>query len=99
MDDHAYRLVDGDQVLVFEEDVEGDVLRLEVDLWGQREADLDLIAHLRGLPFFQGLSVDKDAAFLDQVLEVGSRKLRKMQGQQLIETEIRLFRGNNKNIC
>ncbi len=85
VDDHSGRLVDGDQMLVFIEDVEGDCLGGEGAFGGKLKADLDLVICFCGNSFFDRLAIEKDKAVLDQLLEVGAGKEGIVEGEQLVD--------------
>ena len=72
VDDQAGGLVDGQDVVVFVEDLEGDVFGLEGGFRGRLEADFDFIAFFRSDSFFDRFSVEQDEPLFDQVLEIGA---------------------------
>lgn len=72
MHDEAGWLVDDDDVAVFKEDRDGNVLRFDLDRHDLRDGHVDGIAVLEDGPRFHGPLVQGDVAFFDQVLDTGA---------------------------
>jgi hypothetical protein len=89
VDHHAGRLVDDSEVLVFVEDLEGDVFGNGVEGGGLRGAfDLDGFAAVEFLFGFGGMAVDADLAGFDEELDAGSADVGEGLGEVLVETEV-----------
>ena len=69
VDDHAVGFIENDEVLVFVEDVEGDVLRDEFEGDGFGDGDADEVAGIEGLFGFGGAVVDEDVTVFDEGLQ------------------------------
>ena len=89
VDHHAGGLVDDGEVLVFVEDVEGDVLGDGVERRGLRGAfDLDRFAAVELLFGLGGIAVDADLAGFDEKLDAGAADVGQSLGEVEIEAEI-----------
>ncbi len=74
VDDDAGVFVEDEEVFVFEEDVEGDVLG-GGDVWdGFGEGDGDVVAGFDGVAWFCGVAVDEDELVADEGLDAGARE-------------------------
>ena len=98
MDDHSGRLVYGDQVVVFIEDVEGDRFGEKRAFGRELEAYLDLVACFQRNSFFDRMAVQEDKTALDQPLEIGAGKEGVVEGKQLIDPLARFFRPDIERV-
>ena len=89
VDHHAGGLVDDGEVLVFVEDLEGDVFGDGVEGCGLRGAfDLDGLAAVEFLFGLGGVAVDADLAGFDEELDAGAGDVGEGLGEVLVEAEI-----------
>ena len=89
VDHHAGGLVDDGEVLVFVEDVEGDVFGDGVERRGLRGAfDLDGFAAVEFLLGLGGMAVDADLAGFDEELDAGAADVGEGLGEVLVEAEV-----------
>jgi hypothetical protein len=89
VDHHSSGLVDDGEVLVFVEDVEGDVLGDGVEGRGLGRAfDLDGFATVEFLFGLGRIAIDADLACFDEELDAGSGDVREGLGEVEIEAEI-----------
>ena len=89
MDHHSCRLVDDGEVLVFMEDVEGDILGYGVE--GRRVGgtfNFDRFAAVELLLGFGRVAIDTDLAGFDEHLDTGAADVREGLGEVLVEAEI-----------
>jgi len=90
---HADRLVDDDQLVVLEEDVERDVLRLRIGVFRRRRHKDQLVAELHlGLGFECGLTIDRRRPGQYQVLDAVAREGGKRLGEHGVEPAAREIR-------
>jgi hypothetical protein len=75
MDDESGRLVDGEEVLVLEEDREGNVFRLDGGLFRIGNVDGNLVARVHGVRAPGRRAGDSDRAFLDELLDSRAGKV------------------------
>ena len=89
VDHHACGLVDDGEVLVFVEDVEGDVFRGGVEGRGLGSAfDLDGFAAVEFLLRLGGVAVDADLTGFDEELDAGAGDVGQGLGEILVEAQI-----------
>jgi len=69
MNDKPRRLVDHDEIIVFEENLKRDLLRQGVDLFQRRLDELNLIAASNDLAWPGGCVVESNKPIADQMLE------------------------------
>lgn len=98
VDDHSGRLVDGEQMFVFVEDIEGDCFRCEGAFGSDLKANLDLVVCFGGNSFFYRLAVEKDKTVFNQLLKIGAGKEGVVEGEQLIDPLPSFFRLNTERI-
>ena len=59
-------------MLIFKKDVEGNVFRVNIELWRVFELDLELVSLLELMLLLGGGSIEKNLRSFDQFLEVAS---------------------------
>lgn len=69
VDDHAVGFVDDDDVVIFVEDFEGDVLLWGIEGDGFGEGDGDAVAGFEGVAGFCGVAVEEDVLVADEGLD------------------------------
>ena len=75
MHDHTGRLVDDEDLLVFEEDGERDRLRQQIVGRGRQDVDLDRLAAVQPMRRLRRGAVDGDVLAGDQVLDARARQV------------------------
>ena len=75
MNDHARGFVEHDEIVVFKQDIEWDVLRGGIERHGFGNRDGDQIADFYGIAGFGGLAVDDDELVADQRLDARAREV------------------------
>ena len=83
--DHADRFVDDEEVVVFVDDVEGQILRDEFGRFGLRQIHADPVTHGDHRLGPGGLSVEEDVAGLEEGLDAGAREFGELAGEEKIE--------------
>src|SRR5579871_1060649 len=99
VDHHASGLVDDGEVLVFVEDLEGDVLGKGVEgrrVWGA--FNLDLLAAVKFLFGLGGSAGDADLAVLDEELDTGAADVGDGLGEVLVEAQACGFGGGGEGM-
>lgn len=86
----ASRFVDNDDVIVFEEDIERNRLRLDVDLLHRWLAEINFVTASNDLPRPGGLLVESDESAADQLLKPRSRIFGKSLRQKLVKAQFRV---------
>ena len=71
--DHAGGFVDHCEILILENDIERDILRLEPSDGFYGQVDIDLVPGPEFIGSFGGLIVDQHIAVLDQLLQLRTR--------------------------
>lgn len=94
---HAVRFVEDDEVFVFVQDVERDVLRNEFEGDGFGDGDADEVTRVEGLFGFGGALVDEDVAFFDEGLQARARVFLELGGKVGVEAGVRAvdFEGHS----
>src|SRR5206468_7083711 len=69
MNDKPRRLVDHDEIIVFEKDLKGNLLRQGLDLFQRRLGQLNLIAASNDLAWPAGCVIESNKHIADQMLE------------------------------
>jgi|ERR1051326_4151238 hypothetical protein len=87
--DHAGRLIDGDYVLIFVEDREGNLFGSGVKRSQPGRLDVNGIARSGQVRRPARLAVHADATLLDPILQAGTAEL----GKTLVEHEIEALSG------
>src|SRR5439155_26511415 len=82
------RLVDDDEIVIFEEDVEWDRLRECLDLLQWRLQKINFIASSNNLPRPGDLLVEANEPGADQLLKARTRIFRKRLRQKLIKAHV-----------
>lgn len=85
VDDEAGGLVDGDQVVIFEENVEGDLLGFGAQGAERSGFDVDALAAPEPVGGFAGAPVHQHAAGVDPLLKPRAAELRQFLGEDVIE--------------
>jgi hypothetical protein len=91
MHDHAGRLVDHEQIVVFEKDRERNHLRRGVDLLHGWNLQLHDVASAHDLPRARLRRVQPNEAALDQRLESRTRKIGQLQREEAVQPQPRAF--------
>ncbi len=92
----AGRFIDNDDVIVFEENLEWDRLRPDIDLLRRWLPQINFVAGSDDLPGPGGLLVEPDASAADQLLKARPGIFRKPLRQKLIEAQLRLVLSYDK---
>jgi eukaryotic-like serine/threonine-protein kinase len=85
MHDHAGGLVEHQQVVVFEEDVERDVLRRGIERHGLGDRDGDKVAGFHGIARLGRAAIHHDVLLADERLDARARQVGKARGEVGIE--------------
>ena len=85
MDDQTHRLVDDQEVFVFMEDIERNVLCDKGRWLGVRNLDGDGVTGCDGGPRSRPAPIQKDVAILEKSLDAGAGELREFPGEEQIE--------------
>ena len=95
--DHAGGFVDGDDVVVFVEDLERNRFGFGTDgrAFGDFESDFFAAAKVQRA-FLGGVAIDLDEAGCDQFLDASAAELRALGGDETIETRARIGGGGEK---
>ena len=93
------RLVDRDDVLVFIDDVERNLLGQQLILFDRRDRDLDDLAGRDLECTAANLAIDQHVAIVDQTLEPGSAHVRDVRGNEFVEARVLLFALWKKRQC
>src|SRR5262245_39367354 len=72
MDDHARRFIHDEYIIIFVADIERNRFWCDINFLGQREEDLNFVAHLRFDTFLYWLAVKKHLILGDQILKIGA---------------------------
>src|SRR6476620_17151 len=99
VDNHAGRLVDRDDVLVFIDDVQRNLLGQQLILFDRRDRDLDDLARRDLECTAANLAIDQHVAIVDQTLEPGSAHVRDVRGDEFVEARVLLFALWKKRQC
>ena len=92
MNRQASRLVDNDEIVVFEENVEWNWLRSRLDLLRRRLDETNLVTALDNLPRPGGLLVEANEPAADQLLKARPGMFRKTLRQKLIKAQFGVLR-------
>ena len=84
----AGRLVNDDEVIVFEENLEWNRLWPHIDLLRRWLAKIDFVAASDDLPRSSGLLVEPNKPAADQLLQAGPGIFRKPLRQKLVKTQL-----------
>ncbi len=95
VDDHAVGFVEDDDVFVFVEDVEGDVLGCVFEGDGFGDDDGDFVAGFDGVAWFGGVAVEGDELLADERLDAGAREFGELGGEKGVEAPGCLVVGEN----
>lgn len=90
MDDHAGGFVEDDEVVVFEQDFQRDVLRCVVQRDGFGHDDGDAVAELYGIARLGGVAVDLDVLLADERLDPRAGKIRETGGEKGVDALTRI---------
>jgi hypothetical protein len=94
MNHETGRLVDDQNVRIFVEDIEGDVLRLDFERAGRRFVDDDVIPGVDGGRWFRGALIEQDVPTVDQVAGARAAPIGVELGQTQVEAgAFELFRN------
>jgi hypothetical protein len=85
MDHEAGGLVEDEEVRVFEEDIERNILRLEQGGLRRRLADRDGVASVYFVARFGGFSRECDVALLDERLKSRAGEMGDLCGEEAVE--------------
>jgi len=88
VDDEVGGLVDDEDVLVLEQDVEGDVLGGDGGAFWEVGRDLDAVAAADAVARLGGRGVDSDAPFADEALDEGAGEVGEGRGEVLVEASL-----------
>ena len=98
MHDQASRLIDHDQVVVFEKDIDGNCLRLVIDLFRWRLSDIDNITSPNNFARAPGPLVKPNETVANQLLQSGARKLGERPRKKNVEAKTRMFLRYNESM-
>ncbi len=86
MDDESGRLVDDEQVLVFEKNAQRNVFRGQIDFLRRWLIQFDPVSRPNSLTWARRLPIQPNEPIADQLLEPGARVLRERAGQEKVQT-------------
>ena len=92
----ASRFIDNDDVVIFEDYLEWNRLRLDIDLLHRRLGHTDCVAASNDLPRSGGLLVEPNEPAADQLLKARTGISRKSLRQKLIKAQLRVVFSYNK---
>ena len=84
VDDHAMRFVQDNEVIIFKQNFQSDVLRRGIEWHGLGQNDRDNIAQLHGIAGFGRVAIDLDELLADERLDARAREVRKAGGEKCI---------------
>ncbi len=87
MNDEAGRLIDDEQIIIFEQQMQRDFLRLRLNLFQRRFDQPNDIAGVNFLSRARLLFLPGNGAGADQILQARARKLRKRKREKPIEAQ------------
>jgi hypothetical protein len=85
VDDHACGLVDGEDVVVFIEEVERDGFGLGLDRGARLDFDGDTFAAVQAVRGFGWFAVEEDVGFIDEFLNAGAAEVAAMRSDDAVE--------------
>jgi hypothetical protein len=96
MNREASRFIDNDEIIIFEEYLEWNRLRLDIDLLHRRLRQTNCVAASNDLPWSGRLLVEPNEPAADQLLKARPGVFRKSLRQKLIKAQLRVVFGYNK---
>lgn len=95
MNNHSRRLVDDSDVRILVENFERNFLRLNTRRWRRRNFNGYGFARGDAVRWLPGNSIDRNATFIHECLDVRSAHLRKMGGEKAIEALALMIGGDD----
>ena len=87
VDGHAGRFVDGDDVVVFVKDIEGNEFGFGLKGRARLSIDVDNVTGANFLSVFGGLAIKKNQALFDEFLGASAGEIGAMEGDDTVEAE------------
>lgn len=98
MHDHARGFIHHDEILVFINNLQREVLRNQLARWFGRNVDVNRFAGRNDMACFRRLAIDGDRAAFDEQLQLRARKIRHMLGEIFIEPYFALIGRNDEGL-
>ena len=98
MHHEARRFIDSNQMVVFKNYVQREWFRLELDRWGWRNKDLNLIFQSKFVARLLGLIINQNAVVVDKSLHLIARQFQAHAAQKQVKPGANVLLGNFKTI-